>query len=200
MKIYTKTGDDGETGLWGGLRVAKDTIRVQAYGTVDECNAAIGVVRAAGVATELDAILIIIQNQLFVVGADLATPGQAAKSPPGRAARPHAWPSPTAAQRPMRATLWRSGASEGGESRLRSTRTVQKLSPSAMLCARQDRTPASSLTINKCAAQRPALCALPLPRSHAARAGNPAHPTARMVARAGKFKAKVRNATRTRTK
>jgi cob(I)alamin adenosyltransferase len=81
MKIYTKTGDDGETGLWGGLRVAKDTIRVQAYGTVDECNAAIGVVRAAGVAAELDTILIIIQNQLFVVGADLATPGHAAKIP-----------------------------------------------------------------------------------------------------------------------
>ena len=81
MKIYTKTGDDGETGLWGGLRVAKDTIRVQAYGTVDECNAAIGVVRAAGVPAELDAILMTVQNQLFVVGADLATPGQAAKIP-----------------------------------------------------------------------------------------------------------------------
>jgi cob(I)alamin adenosyltransferase len=62
MKIYTKTGDDGETGLWGGLRVSKDTIRVQAYGTVDECNAAIGVVRAAGVAAELDAILMTVQK------------------------------------------------------------------------------------------------------------------------------------------
>lgn len=81
MKIYTKTGDAGETGLWGGLRVAKDTARVQAYGTVDECNAAIGVARASGIETGLDAILAHIQNQLFVVGADLATPGAAASIP-----------------------------------------------------------------------------------------------------------------------
>ena len=81
MKIYTKTGDDGETGLWGGLRVAKDTLRVQAYGTVDECNAALGVARADGAVGELDAYLNAIQNQLFVVGADLATPGTAANIP-----------------------------------------------------------------------------------------------------------------------
>ncbi|MEO7909918.1 MAG: cob(I)yrinic acid a,c-diamide adenosyltransferase [Roseiflexaceae bacterium] len=81
MKIYTKTGDAGETGLWGGLRVAKDAARVQAYGTVDECNAAIGVARASGVEVELDAMLAHIQNQLFVVGADLATPGVAANIP-----------------------------------------------------------------------------------------------------------------------
>jgi cob(I)alamin adenosyltransferase len=81
MKIYTKTGDAGETGLWGGQRVAKDDARVQAYGTVDECNAAIGVARAAGMETGLDAILAHIQNQLFVVGADLATPGVAANIP-----------------------------------------------------------------------------------------------------------------------
>lgn len=81
MKIYTKTGDDGETGLWGGLRVAKDTLRVHAYGTVDECNAAIGVARACGAPASLDALLVAIQNQLFVVGADLATPGQAANIP-----------------------------------------------------------------------------------------------------------------------
>src|SRR5258706_12318908 len=81
MKIYTKTGDAGETGLWGGLRIAKDAARVQAYGTVDECNAAIGVARASGVETGLDAILSSIQDQLFVVGADLATPGEAANIP-----------------------------------------------------------------------------------------------------------------------
>src|SRR5215203_3891052 len=81
MKIYTKTGDAGETGLWGGLRIAKDAARVQAYGTVDECNAAIGVARASGVEAGLDAILARIQNQLFVVGADLATPGEAATIP-----------------------------------------------------------------------------------------------------------------------
>lgn len=48
MKIYTRTGDAGETGLFGGQRVRKDDLRVQAYGTVDECNAALGVARAAG--------------------------------------------------------------------------------------------------------------------------------------------------------
>src|SRR5215212_9537234 len=81
MKIYTKTGDAGETGLWGGLRIAKDAARVQAYGTVDECNAALGVARASGVDVGLDAILARIQDQLFVVGADLATPGEAASIP-----------------------------------------------------------------------------------------------------------------------
>jgi len=81
MKIYTKTGDAGETGLWGGQRVAKDALRVQAYGTVDECNAAIGVARTHALPTDLDALLQEIQNQLFVVGADLATPGSAASIP-----------------------------------------------------------------------------------------------------------------------
>ncbi|MCE2849736.1 MAG: cob(I)yrinic acid a,c-diamide adenosyltransferase [Chloroflexaceae bacterium] len=81
MKIYTKTGDEGETGLWGGLRVSKDTIRVHAYGTVDECNAAIGVARTAHMPARIDALLETVQNQLFVVGADLATPGEAANIP-----------------------------------------------------------------------------------------------------------------------
>lgn len=85
MKIYTKTGDNGETGLWGGARVKKDATRVQAYGTVDECNAVIGVARAALDRTpglrELDTLLAQIQSQLFVVGADLATPESAANIP-----------------------------------------------------------------------------------------------------------------------
>ncbi len=74
MKIYTRTGDDGSTGLWGGKRVSKDSLRVHAYGTVDECNTALGLVRAAGVAAELDGMLARIQDELFVVGADLASP------------------------------------------------------------------------------------------------------------------------------
>jgi cob(I)alamin adenosyltransferase len=81
MKIYTKTGDSGETGLWGGLRVGKDSLRVHAYGTVDECNAALGIARASGMPATLDALLNEVQNQLFVVGADLATPGEAATIP-----------------------------------------------------------------------------------------------------------------------
>lgn len=76
MKIYTKTGDTGETGLFGGQRVTKDSLRVQAYGSADECNAALGVARSLGLDPELDALLTEVQNQLFVVGADLATPGE----------------------------------------------------------------------------------------------------------------------------
>jgi cob(I)alamin adenosyltransferase len=74
LKIYTKTGDAGETGLWGGQRVSKDALRVHAYGTADECNAAIGVARASGLDAGLDATLGQVQAHLFVVGADLATP------------------------------------------------------------------------------------------------------------------------------
>lgn len=81
MKIYTKTGDLGETGLWGGQRVGKDALRVQAYGAVDEANAVLGVARASGLDAGLDALVAQIQDQLFVVGADLATPGEAANIP-----------------------------------------------------------------------------------------------------------------------
>ncbi|MFV9507348.1 MAG: cob(I)yrinic acid a,c-diamide adenosyltransferase [Oscillochloridaceae bacterium umkhey_bin13] len=81
MKIYTRTGDAGETGLFGGQRVTKDALRVQAYGTVDECNATLGVARAAGLEAGLDALLAQIQNQLFVVGADLATPDESPHIP-----------------------------------------------------------------------------------------------------------------------
>jgi len=73
MKIYTKTGDQGETGLWGGKRVSKDDDRIQTYGTVDECNAAIGLARSVLANEDLDAQLYLIQNQLFVVGSDLAS-------------------------------------------------------------------------------------------------------------------------------
>jgi cob(I)alamin adenosyltransferase len=75
-KIYTRTGDDGTTALGSGQRVRKDHIRVAAYGTVDETNAAIGVARAhlAGSHPDLDAKLARIQNDLFDLGADLCVP------------------------------------------------------------------------------------------------------------------------------
>ncbi|MBS7704550.1 cob(I)yrinic acid a,c-diamide adenosyltransferase [Chelatococcus asaccharovorans] len=73
-RIYTKTGDDGSTGLARGPRRRKHDLRVDAYGTVDETNAVIGVVRLSAVPAELDAILARIQNDLFDLGADLATP------------------------------------------------------------------------------------------------------------------------------
>lgn len=74
MKIYTKTGDDGTTGLFGGGRVSKGELRVEAYGTVDELNSLLGVVRTLTEDEELDSIIDELQNDLFVVGADLATP------------------------------------------------------------------------------------------------------------------------------
>jgi cob(I)alamin adenosyltransferase len=74
-KIYTRTGDDGTTGLGSGERRRKDDLRVTAYGTVDEANAALGLARLSTADdTELDAMLSAIQNDLFDLGADLATP------------------------------------------------------------------------------------------------------------------------------
>ena len=80
MKIYTKTGDRGDTSLLGGQRVPKDALRIEAYGTVDELNSAIGVVRADLDDPEIDRILEEIQNGLFELGADLATPRSVEKS------------------------------------------------------------------------------------------------------------------------
>ncbi|MFN2566383.1 MAG: cob(I)yrinic acid a,c-diamide adenosyltransferase [Gemmatimonadaceae bacterium] len=74
MKIYTKTGDAGTTGLFGGGRVGKDHPRVEAYGDVDELNAALGVARAAEPIPRVDEVLVPIQRDLFAIGALLATP------------------------------------------------------------------------------------------------------------------------------
>ena len=74
MKIYTKTGDRGETGLVGGKRLSKDSLRIQAYGDVDELNAFLGVCRTFNKHTELGEILHHLQAELFDLGADLATP------------------------------------------------------------------------------------------------------------------------------
>ncbi len=74
MRIYTKTGDAGVTGLFGGPRVPTDDARVEAYGDVDELNAALGAARARGLDPEIDALLAAVQDELFAVGAELATP------------------------------------------------------------------------------------------------------------------------------
>ena len=74
MKIYTKTGDTGLTGLFGGGRVSKDDPRVEAYGDVDELNAQLGVARAVEVMPRVDEVLVPIQRDLFSIGALLATP------------------------------------------------------------------------------------------------------------------------------
>jgi cob(I)alamin adenosyltransferase len=74
MKIYTKTGDDGETGLFGGPRVRKDAPRIEAYGTVDELNAVLGMARCESLPPEIAELLTRVQNQLFNLGAELASP------------------------------------------------------------------------------------------------------------------------------
>ena len=80
-RIYTRTGDDGTTALGSGERRPKYDLRIEAYGTVDETNAAVGIVRLhLGEAPELDAMLGLIQNDLFDLGADLAVPQREGKS------------------------------------------------------------------------------------------------------------------------
>ncbi len=78
MRIYTKTGDQGDTGLFGGPRVPKDDHRIEAYGTVDELNSLLGVARAEALPADVDALLARIQSELFSLGAELATPNPAA--------------------------------------------------------------------------------------------------------------------------
>lgn len=70
-KIYTRGGDQGTTSLGGGQRVAKDSLRVQAYGTVDELNSALGLALAHGLSPRLAQVLPVIQNELFHLGSDL---------------------------------------------------------------------------------------------------------------------------------
>jgi len=74
MKIYTKTGDQGMTSLYGGTRVSKNNIRIEAYGTVDELNATIGLIRDHQIDKTTKNNLLTIQNDLFTLGAMLATP------------------------------------------------------------------------------------------------------------------------------
>lgn len=77
-KIYTRTGDDGSTGLGDGSRIGKDSARVNAYGTVDEANSCIGLVLASEVSDEVCTLLTAIQHQLFDLGGELCIPGHAA--------------------------------------------------------------------------------------------------------------------------
>ena len=77
-KIYTRTGDDGSTGLGDGTRVAKDSPRVAAYGTLDEANSAIGLLLASDVPADIGDLLTTVQHQLFDLGGELCIPGHAA--------------------------------------------------------------------------------------------------------------------------
>ena len=75
MKIYTRTGDRGETSLFGGARVPKNDARIEAYGTVDELNSHLGLARTAWPDSPVDAQLLEVQRDLFEIGAHLASPG-----------------------------------------------------------------------------------------------------------------------------
>ncbi|HEY1245999.1 MAG TPA: cob(I)yrinic acid a,c-diamide adenosyltransferase [Hyphomicrobiaceae bacterium] len=88
-KIYTRTGDAGTTALGTGARVAKDSLRIAAYGSVDETNAALGVARVqlAAALPDLDAVLARIQNDLFDLGADLCAPEAAETEPKSKTKR-----------------------------------------------------------------------------------------------------------------
>jgi cob(I)alamin adenosyltransferase len=83
MRIYTRHGDDGSTGLFGGQRVGKDSLRVEAYGTLDEANSAIGFAAAACGDEAMRAILLELQSRLFDAGANLCTPTPPGEAPPG---------------------------------------------------------------------------------------------------------------------
>jgi cob(I)alamin adenosyltransferase len=74
MKIYTRKGDSGQTSIWGGRRLSKDQARIEAIGSVDECNAAIGAALTRGVPDEIRLVLAAAQNSLFVVGSELMAP------------------------------------------------------------------------------------------------------------------------------
>jgi len=87
LKIYTRTGDAGETSLFGGTRVGKDDPRVDAYGEVDELNAWLGLVLAAGPGADLNDALVHIQRDLFALGARLADPADRLEASPSRATK-----------------------------------------------------------------------------------------------------------------
>jgi cob(I)alamin adenosyltransferase len=76
LKIYTRTGDTGETSLFDGTRVVKNDARVDAYGEVDELNACLGLARASGAGQEIEAEIVRLQRDLFALGAQLADPGE----------------------------------------------------------------------------------------------------------------------------
>ena len=84
MKIYTKTGDSGTTGLIGGARLPKHDLRIECYGTVDELNSYLGLVRDQEISSDSKADLIVIQEQLFTMGAILATDPELQKTSKGK--------------------------------------------------------------------------------------------------------------------
>ncbi|MBI3111607.1 MAG: cob(I)yrinic acid a,c-diamide adenosyltransferase [Ignavibacteriales bacterium] len=142
MKIYTKTGDKGETSLFGGERVGKDALRIDTYGTVDELNSLLGVVRSLKPGDEVGTILERVQNDLFALGADLATPQSSSNAKVPRMETRHAEElepiidSLESKLRPLRAFILPGGSPVGAHLHLartvcrRGERLVVKLSKS----------------------------------------------------------------------
>ncbi|RYG48405.1 cob(I)yrinic acid a,c-diamide adenosyltransferase [bacterium] len=133
MRIYTRTGDDGTTGLIGGSRVGKDDAIILAVGAIDEANAAIGVARAAG-AGELDSTLAEAQRHLFSLGAEIATPDGREPTttvPPEAAARLEAeMDRMTAELPPLKAFILPGGCATSAA--LHSARTVVRRAETAL--------------------------------------------------------------------
>ena len=129
-RIYTRTGDTGETGLFGGGRVAKDDVRVEAYGAVDELNAVLGVALTHVTDEAIATRLRLLQADLFTLGAHLATPGHEGRKAPQlpalpdtRAAEMEQWIDEADAELPpLRAFILPAGA--GGGAALHHARTV----------------------------------------------------------------------------
>ena len=90
-KIYTRGGDQGETGLIGGSRVRKDALRIEALGSIDELNATVGMVRAVNLTGDLDRLLATVQHQLFDLGAELAVPTSDSDVPSAIGSRQIEW-------------------------------------------------------------------------------------------------------------
>jgi cob(I)alamin adenosyltransferase len=151
MKIYTKTGDDGTTGLFGGARVKKASRRVDAYGTVDELNATIGVARAIQLEELSEAILGRVQVDLFTLGAELAcVPGKEDKlgmtllGPPDIARLEQAIDKAEAELPPLQAFVLPGGSREAAA--LHQARTVCRRGERALLMV-DDATPRPDLVI-----------------------------------------------------
>jgi cob(I)alamin adenosyltransferase len=143
MKIYTKTGDSGSTSLFGGGRVQKNTVRIEAYGTVDELNATVGVVRAHKPDSRVDEMLGTIQNELFVLGSDLATPmdakAQIKRVTPDMSTRLESWIDELDSQlEPLRYFVLPGGCSTA--SFLHISRTVCRRAERCVVTARETET------------------------------------------------------------
>jgi cob(I)alamin adenosyltransferase len=151
VKLYTKTGDDGTTGLFGGARVRKNSARVEAYGTVDETNAAVGVARATGLDATSDAVLACVQQDLFTLGAELAcVPGRESKlqmmllSDSDVERLEHAIDEADAACPPMKSFVLPGGSPQAAALHL--ARTVSRRAERAVLAV-DDEAPRSQLVV-----------------------------------------------------